>query len=59
MMLKVKKHRITILFEIEWVGDPEEAGRNAGKRVVHMTLELRPHWHLRGFQVMKARGGCG
>ncbi|MHA1939571.1 MAG: hypothetical protein ACXABV_09445 [Candidatus Thorarchaeota archaeon] len=56
-MLKVEKDRNEIIFEKEWGGDLEEAGRIGGKSLVHMTLELRQPWHLLGFQVMKARDG--
>jgi hypothetical protein len=57
MMLKVEKDRNERIFEKEWGGDQEEAGRNAGKSLVHMTLELKQPWHLHGFQVMKAPDG--
>lgn len=57
MMLKVEKDRNERIFEKEWDGDLEEAGRNAGKSLVHMTLESKQLWHLLGFQVMKAPVG--
>lgn len=39
MVLKVEKGRNERIFEIEWDGDLEEAGRNVGKNLVHKTLE--------------------